>query len=249
VSTLRILRIAIIVPAMLALNIALNFGAPRATRPAWADDPSCDLPITAQSDIKVTKTIKPTDAIVGDTLTETIVITNNGPCDAHVQMNDFLSPAQEFTAVSGNTCTEPNPFQVQCEFDLADDSSKTITVFTKATQPGPLACDFAEAHSTDVLLDPDPTNNSSFPPVCANVASAPTTPPSTNPTTPGGTTNPPGGTTNPGTSGTSNFTPAGGVDTGAGGTAHRSPLLPLAALAVAFGTGGFLLRLRLRGRA
>jgi uncharacterized repeat protein (TIGR01451 family) len=209
-------------------------------------------------DIAIIKTVTPTTVDIGETITHTLTLTatSTTACTVPSEVNDFLAPSEQFQSTSGPaTCTGTNP--VSCTITLNATTTGTsviIRIFTTATSAGS-ACDLAEIHPTGLFIDTNLTNNSSLNPqnstpfpACATVESPSTTTP------PGGDEDgEDGGTTTTTTIFTTETTtvfPAGGVQTGAGGAAHNSPLVPLtiAGGLLAVGVGSLRLRRRLGSR-
>ncbi len=112
--------------------------------------------IQREVDLVVRKTASANTVNIGDTITYTLVITNNGPQDAAgVILTDTL-PALVSLLHAPPGCTESSQV-ISCEIgDLGVDNSVTLTIVVTATGVGD-AINNAEVSSD--LNDPDMTNN------------------------------------------------------------------------------------------
>jgi uncharacterized repeat protein (TIGR01451 family) len=125
------------------------------------DEPEIRLPATLtviqrEADLVVDKTASVKTVYIGDTITYTLVITNNGPQDATgVIVTDTL-PVLVSLLHAPLGCTESSQV-ISCEIgDLGVDNSVTVTIVVTATGEGDAV------NSVEVLSDlddPDMTNN------------------------------------------------------------------------------------------
>jgi hypothetical protein len=218
------------------------------SNPALAVAPPCDTGhFTVSKTLNHTSGVKP-----GDTLTETITIVSisTGPllvpqnCTLTVQVDDSLfnqTYSGTQSVPDAGTCTAMS-YGVQCTYDTtATPTGQTdvLKINAVAGDPGPTGyCDGVLVTSVlPALFAPNGAG-----PVCATAASA-SSPPGSNPTTTTTTTT----TATSFVTSTETVFPVGGVQTGEGGTARNSPLVPLAIAGglLAFGAGTFRLRRRL----
>jgi uncharacterized repeat protein (TIGR01451 family) len=135
-------------------NTAAVSGSQTDPDPSNNDDSASTTPV-AQSDIAVTKVVDNTTPNVGDQVTFTITVTNNGPSDAtNISVNDPL-PA-------GYTLDSDNPSQggytapIWSVGNLADGASATLDITATVNASGPYA---NTAAGTATENDPDPSNN------------------------------------------------------------------------------------------
>ena len=123
---------------------------------------SATTTVTASADLAVTKTDSPDPVHLGQTLTYTIQVTNNGPSPATgVSLTDDLPKAAGFGSVSTTqgTCTaKPAKRLVTCNLGtLAGGSSATVTITVKPTSKGTIT-NTASVTATSPT-DPNTTNN------------------------------------------------------------------------------------------
>jgi uncharacterized repeat protein (TIGR01451 family) len=112
----------------------------------------------AQADLALTKTVSPGSVIVGDTVTYTLTVTNNGPYDTSVTLTDPLptgTSLQSATATQG-TCDDTAP--LACSLGvLANGATATVTAVVVMNQTGDV---LNNAQVEGDVPDPDLVNNS-----------------------------------------------------------------------------------------
>jgi uncharacterized repeat protein (TIGR01451 family) len=113
--------------------------------------------VNAAADLSVTKTDAPDPAQVGQNLTYTIVVTNNGPQAASgVTATDQLPKNAGFgsvTTTKGTCSLKPQKRQVTCAIgDMASGESVTIIIMVKPTQKGTIT----NTVSVSATSPPDP---------------------------------------------------------------------------------------------
>jgi uncharacterized repeat protein (TIGR01451 family) len=93
-------------------------------------------PGAASTDIAVTKVSDRPSAIVGQQVTYTLTVVNNGPSDAlDVVLVDTLPSQESFVSVSDAVCTGTTI--ITCNFGtIAAGASRSVTVVTLASSPG-----------------------------------------------------------------------------------------------------------------
>jgi uncharacterized repeat protein (TIGR01451 family) len=190
-------------------------------------------PGPGQADFAVALKASPEPVAVGDPLTYTITVSNHGPDASTGQVVDALPLTVTYVSSSppGDDCTLQLNVIVTCNVpSLSNGDVHTIRLVVTPTQTGSVI-DTATVNQ-GLVLDPDPTNNIAIV-VSTVVAASPSPSPAPTPSS------------SPSPSGT---TPVGGVDTGAGGTAGGSPLIPLLLLTGLAAAGVVLLRQRLVAR-
>jgi hypothetical protein len=205
---------------------------------------------TDAPDLQITKSVSPSLVTVNvTTITYKITVTNAGTCDVTANLDDTFTPNQEIlsTSPASANCTI-NGFEVSCSFSLLANTSKEVDVFAKATSAGSVCDLLAVVHATETTLDSNPTNNLTGGQCTTAQDASTSTPPGDDGEDGGG-----GGTTSTTTVFTTETTtvfPVGGVQTGEGGAARSSPLVPLtiAGGLLAFGVGSYRLRRRLGSR-
>jgi uncharacterized repeat protein (TIGR01451 family) len=114
--------------------------------------------IVPTADLRVDKSDSPDPVNVGEDLTYTIVVTNDGPDAASlVTMTDVLPATVTLQSVSTDTgdCVEA-PVVVCTIGDLADGAHATMTIVVTPNVPGPLE---NAAVVAGAAIDPDLTNN------------------------------------------------------------------------------------------
>ena len=130
--------------------------------------PRCDIgafevAVALSADLSVTMTDSPDPVTVGNNLTYTIIVTNNGP-DAATDVNvmDALPAGVTFvsaTFINGATqgnCTQAGGV-VSCDpGNLAVNASATVTIVVRPTTPDMLS---NTASVTSSVSDPNPANN------------------------------------------------------------------------------------------
>jgi uncharacterized repeat protein (TIGR01451 family) len=116
----------------------------------------CPDPLPQEADVQVVKTVDQTCARVGDTLTYSIVVTNNGPIAAEgVTLTDNIPAGLNVVAVTGGTFNN----NVMDLGTMGVNTSKTITVTAIAASTC-MITNIATVASTSPV-DPDLSNNKS----------------------------------------------------------------------------------------
>lgn len=112
----------------------------------------------ADADLAIAKTASPTLVDVGEDITYTLTVTNNGPNDAvSVLASDFLPAGVTLVSAvpSQGDCTGSGP--VDCDLGaLANGASATITIVVTADIEADLT---NRAEVSGAMVDPDPANN------------------------------------------------------------------------------------------
>lgn len=145
-------------------DIANNAAVSSATEDPDLGDNAASTTVTVNapaSDMRVTITATPGDPFVGDTVTYTVQITNDGPSDDTGVFVEITLPAevtvQSVAPSTGECDLETDP--VVCQFgDLADGDTVTITVVVIA--PSEAGSIVFEATVGGDITDPTSTNNS-----------------------------------------------------------------------------------------
>jgi len=180
---------------------------------------------TPQSDFDVFDSQSATTAIVGDTVQFSNTVANDGPDSGQGTFTNTVSSQGQIvsfsldpSATGISNCQQTTSHIVTCDLNMQPNTDiGTLTVTVKAVAAGTLT-NTAEATSA---TDSNPDNNTATESVDVTGASPSPTP------SPSPTASP----------------PAGGVQTGAGGTAHRAfPALAVGLLAVALAASLLLLR-------
>jgi uncharacterized repeat protein (TIGR01451 family) len=114
-------------------------------------------PLAAQADLEISKADSPDPVTVGDNLTYTITVTNNGPdAAANVVVTDILPSGVTFVSASPG-CVHAAGV-VTCNLGtIAVGDSVTITIVVTVTAPGTIS---NTATVTSDTLDPNTANNS-----------------------------------------------------------------------------------------
>ncbi|GEP36083.1 hypothetical protein NSZ01_38510 [Nocardioides szechwanensis] len=127
------------------------------------DDDSTTTPITpappSKSNIRVTKSVDDTSPRVGDVVTYTLVVTNDGPAAADdVVLKDVLPPGVTFVSADA-PCTLAGS-TVTCAFGtLAAGASKTVTIQAKVNALPPAGAGdqhWIDVQKTEAQLDLEP---------------------------------------------------------------------------------------------
>lgn len=97
--------------------------------------------VIAAADLAITKTASSETVFLGEVLTYTILVTNDGPSDAtSVTVTDSLSPNVTLVSIvasQGTGCTPMGNSQYLCSLGtLANGAVATITILVKPTEPG-----------------------------------------------------------------------------------------------------------------
>ncbi len=127
---------------------------------------SQDVPIveigTAQSaNLSITKTDSPDPVLMGQNLTYTITVTNNGPAAATgVTVTDTLPAGVSYVSASGTgwTCNQSSGVVTCTRSSLANGASATITIVVTANTAGTIT---NTASVTGNQSDPNTSNNTS----------------------------------------------------------------------------------------
>jgi uncharacterized repeat protein (TIGR01451 family) len=124
-----------------------------------------------QADLQISKTVDNPTPNVGDTITYTITLTNNGPDTAtNVTVQDILPPELIFSSIRG--MGDYNPVTgIWTVGDVPAGTSQTLVLTAEVITPSPRANTATVDHSDQ--FDPNPANNSdtaSVNPLEANLA-------------------------------------------------------------------------------
>lgn len=185
-----------------------------------------------QSDFDVFDSQSVTTANVGDTITFSNTVANDGPDTGSASFTDTVTAQGQIVSFSVDqtdgpmTCQKTSSQVVSCDIShWPNNDIATLTVTVQAVAGGTLT---NTAHVTSAT-DSDPDNDTATEEVTVTGAS-----PTPTPTTTPSATTPPTTTTAP---------PSGGVQTGAGGAAGSAfPAVAIALFAVACAGGLLLLR-------
>jgi hypothetical protein len=181
---------------------------------------------TPQSDFDVFDGQSATTAVVGDTVQFSNTVANDGPDAGTGTFTDTVSAegqiasfALDPSSTGISNCQQVDAHHITCDLNMQPNNDiGTLNVTVNVVAAGNLT-NTAEATSA---TDSNPDNNTATETVTVTGASPTPTTPAPSPTTP---------------------PPSGGVQTGAGGTAHRPfPALAVGLLAVAFAASLLLLR-------
>jgi uncharacterized repeat protein (TIGR01451 family) len=116
-----------------------------------------ELCISDVADLQVSKSAEPTQVLVGEELTYTITVVNNGPSEATgVMLTDKLPEDVVFVSASAG-CSEDGGVVVCDLGNLAAGESSTVTI--QVTAPGVPGTITNEAQATSDVFDPDLSNN------------------------------------------------------------------------------------------
>jgi uncharacterized repeat protein (TIGR01451 family) len=129
-----------------------------------------------QADIRVSKLGSPNPVQVGEPLTYTILVNNDGPATAtNVTVVDVLPVRLQFQSAATDTgsCSETLGTVTCLLGDMAAATQATVTIVTVGTQPGTVANTAVVDHDGD---DPDPNDDRSTQ-LTLVVDSVPPTPP------------------------------------------------------------------------
>jgi uncharacterized repeat protein (TIGR01451 family) len=124
--------------------------------------PTAPITITATADLGITKTASPDPAFVGDAITYTLVVTNNGPDTSSGGTVTDTLPGNVSYASDDGGCTHVAGTVTCPTGTLTAGASQTIHVVVTATSPGP-ATNTACVRGNEA--DPNGANN------CASVTS------------------------------------------------------------------------------
>ncbi len=117
------------------------------------------VPSGPQADVSVNKTDSPDPVLVGNDLTYTVTVTDNGPLDAEsVTMVDTLPSEVTFKSVSttGGACSEADG-TVTCALDTVDNGATiTVTIVVTTNSVGTVR---NSATATSQTPDPNISNN------------------------------------------------------------------------------------------
>ncbi len=127
--------------------------------------------VNGSADLSITKTDSPDPVLVGQNLTYTITVTNNGPTSAAaVTVTDTLPGGVTFVSATPSQGTCSGTSTVTCNLgSLAFPGSATVTIVVTPTTAGPLSNTASVASSTS---DPNNGNNSSTTGTTVNAPSA-----------------------------------------------------------------------------
>ncbi|MGP4038682.1 DUF7948 domain-containing protein [Gracilibacillus sp. D59] len=114
--------------------------------------------LLAETDLSIVKTDAPDPVLVGENLTYTVTVTNNGPSPATgVTIEDLLPTEVTFVSASPNCTFNPATNTVTCDIgNMAPGESETITIVVTPNQAGTII-NIAMVSGNEE--DPDPDNN------------------------------------------------------------------------------------------
>jgi uncharacterized repeat protein (TIGR01451 family) len=131
--------------------------------------------VAAQADLQVTKTDSPDPVIVGDTVTYTIGVRNDGPDGAvNITLTDTFSGAavtivDATTTASGGSC-QISGLQVTCDLGaLGDDGTTSVTIVVTANEVGTITNTAVVGSDTG---DPNAANNTAVETTTVNAPAA-----------------------------------------------------------------------------
>ncbi len=130
-----------------------------------------------EADLSLLKTVDKANADLGETVTFTLTVTNNGPSPASaVRVTDTLTGPGNFTVTSvSNGCSGigDNPLTITCDLGTVSDTPVTITVVGTVLAEGEI---LNQASVADLggTIDPDPSNNGSAASTIVTVLQNPT---------------------------------------------------------------------------
>jgi uncharacterized repeat protein (TIGR01451 family) len=99
--------------------------------------PTARITITAKADLGITKTASPNPAFVGDTITYTLTVTNNGPGTSSGGLVTDTLPANVSYVSDDGGCINTAGTVTCPTASLANGASKTIHIVVTATAAGP----------------------------------------------------------------------------------------------------------------
>jgi uncharacterized repeat protein (TIGR01451 family) len=112
-----------------------------------------------QADLAVGKSVSNPTPNVGDTITFTIRVTNNGPDDAtRVTVQDVLPAQVSFQSASATAGSYDPTTRTWTVGTVADGATETLTILALVVSPNPVANTASISHSDQ--FDPNPANNS-----------------------------------------------------------------------------------------
>src|SRR5262249_35850990 len=115
-----------------------------------------------QADLQVGKSVSNPTPNVGDTITYTVTLTNNGPDDATgVTVQDVLSTRVSFRSSRLTRGSYDPASGIWTVGDLAAGATETLTIIVLVTSPNPQANTATVSHSDQ--FDPNTANNSATP--------------------------------------------------------------------------------------
>ena len=141
-----------------------GFFSPALNRPLEDISDQACIPVPAAADLEIRKVDDPDPVRVGERITYTLTVTNNGPNTAEgVTVRDVLPNAVRFVSATPGppVCTGPGPGlggTVECDLgDLALNETRTITIVVEARRVVGERINTAEVESD--TPDPDLDNN------------------------------------------------------------------------------------------
>src|SRR5262249_34523207 len=121
---------------------------------------SSSAPLVAQqADLQVSKSVSNPPPNVGDTITYTVVLTDNGPDPATtVTVNDVLPAGVSFVSATPSVGAYDRNTGVWTVGTVNVGAPQTLTITAKVISPNPAANTASVGHSD--VFDPNPANNS-----------------------------------------------------------------------------------------
>jgi uncharacterized repeat protein (TIGR01451 family) len=157
-ATVRLTITARVASAQLSINTATVSHSDQFD-PDPADNSGNATVTPQQADLAVTKTVDNPIPNVGDTVTYTITVTNNGPDTAtNITLNDDLPAGMTFVSATPDTGTYNPVTGIWAINSLASGTTATLAIKARVTSPNP-GTNTATITAAD-QFDPNPANNS-----------------------------------------------------------------------------------------
>jgi uncharacterized repeat protein (TIGR01451 family) len=158
-STTLTLNVGVAASATSANNTATASGGSDASCPGAAHCiGSVSVPVAASADIAVTKSVDNAIPDVGQTVTFTVMTTNNGPSDATgVQVTDALPSGLAFVSATPSQGAYDSASGLWAVGALANGTNATLQITATVLMPGSLTNTATRTGGDQ--LDPDPSNN------------------------------------------------------------------------------------------
>jgi uncharacterized repeat protein (TIGR01451 family) len=139
---------------------------------AMVDENGCSFSQQHPSDLSATILGSPTSVMVGEDITWSVSVTNNGPSTAHgIVLTDSLPSGQTFVSVSNSNCAHANGV-ITCNFgDRPVDWNVNFWFKTRPTTAGTATNSVAVASGSET--DPDSSNDTASASVTVNPAADP----------------------------------------------------------------------------